>query len=47
MSKVLKSFDLEYQEQISDILSLVSRFEKKFLYVLNITSFILSKLINP
>ena len=32
LSKVWKSFDLEYQEQISDILSLVSRFEKKFLY---------------
>ena len=30
--KVWKSFDLEYQEQISNILSFVSRFEKKFLY---------------
>ena len=32
LSKVWKLFILEYQEQISDILSLVSRFEKKFLY---------------
>ena len=32
LSKVWKSFNLEYQVQIFDILSLVSRFEKKFLY---------------
>ena len=32
LSKVSKSFYLEYRDKISDILLLVSRFEKKFLY---------------
>ena len=32
LSKVWKLFDLEYPNKISDILSLVSRLEKKFLY---------------
>ena len=47
LSEVWKSFNLENRDQISDIVPLVSRIEKKFLYGAQYNKFYSAKAYKP